>query len=114
MAVDGVSHSAVDVASQQVIVSGHAELSALKAAIEGSGKFSVFAQPPTHVGPAAGRRLVRLLVADMVCNGCKGKVELALQMLGGVDSVEVNLDVHRVSIHGTAEPAAMLSAVSAA
>lgn len=114
MAVSGVESSAVDLASQQVIVSGRASVSALQAAIEGAGKFVVFAQPPENVGPAAGRRLIKLLIADMVCNGCKDKIELALKMISGVEAIEVDLDVHRVDVKGSADTTALLGAITAA
>ena len=116
-AVDGIHYSAVDVSAGCVVFSGGASATMAKAAIEDAGHFKVVdrraVQPPSPK-PKAMPRLTKLVVKDMVCNGCKKKVELVLGMLKGVVSVDVELDTRRVVAKGTATSEAMFSAIAAA
>lgn len=84
------------------------------AAVEASGRFVALLHAPETAETREERRLVELLVADMVCNGCASKVERALRMLKGIESLAVDLDGHTIEVRGTTNPEAMVAAVQAA
>jgi Cu+-exporting ATPase len=57
---------------------------------------------------------VKLLAVDMVCNGCKRKVDLATRMVRDVEHVEIDLEAHVVSVTGRAAVDDLITAVNAA
>jgi len=57
---------------------------------------------------------INLSINGMSCASCVGRVEAALARVAGVTGVAVNLATERATVHGTANPDALLAAVDKA
>jgi Au+-exporting ATPase len=64
------------------------------------------------VGYSVPNASVELTIQGMTCASCVGRVERKLATLPGVTSAAVNLATERAVVRGTADPAALVSAVS--
>ncbi|PJK10697.1 copper-translocating P-type ATPase [Lysobacteraceae bacterium NML120232] len=100
-AIPGVESATVNLASARASIHGQAEPQALIAAVEKAG---------FHV-PAATHTLQ---IEGMTCAACSARLERVLQAVPGVESAAVNLASARASIHGQAEPQALIAAVEKA
>ena len=103
-AIPGVSQASVNLATERASVQtdGSVPRGALVQAIHKAG-YEVTA-------PAAQE----LLIEGMTCASCVGRVERALKAVPGVQSASVNLATERASVHGSADPAALLAAIAKA
>ncbi|WP_099864940.1 heavy metal translocating P-type ATPase [Pararhizobium haloflavum] len=63
------------------------------------------------VGYSVPEGSVELAIQGMTCASCVGRVERKLAAVPGVTSAAVNLAAERAVVHGTADPAALVSAV---
>jgi len=85
-AVPGVTHAAVNLATESATVSGAGlDVGQLAAAID-------------KAGYGIGRATVRLAVDGMTCASCVGRVEKALQKIPGVLAATVNLATETASV----------------
>jgi len=104
-AVPGVTHAAVNLATETASVSGSGvDVNQLAAAID-------------KAGYGIGRATVRLAVGGMTCASCVGRVEKALQKIPGVLSATVNLATETASVEiaqGAVSDAQLIQAVTAA
>ncbi|MGD8742758.1 MAG: cation transporter [Granulosicoccaceae bacterium] len=57
---------------------------------------------------------VTLKIEGMKCSGCVASVKQALEVIEGVDSVEVSLEQHMAKISGNADPGILAEAVTSA
>ena len=57
---------------------------------------------------------VTLKIDGMKCGGCVANVKQALEVIEGVESVEVSLEQHQATVSGTADPAVLAEAVTSA
>lgn len=57
---------------------------------------------------------IEMNVQGMTCGSCVKHVNAALNQLAGVTAVEVDLDAGRVSVKGSADAGALISALDAA
>jgi copper chaperone len=57
---------------------------------------------------------VTLKIEGMKCGGCVASVKQALEVIEGVESVEVSLEQHTATVRGTADPAILAEAVTSA
>jgi Au+-exporting ATPase len=64
------------------------------------------------VGYSVPNASVELAIQGMTCASCVGRVERKLATVPGVTSAAVNLATERAVVRGTADPAALVSAVS--
>lgn len=125
-ATDGVSYVVINLAAGVVTVRGTTSIEVVMKTITSSGVFQVtglgtgdalkaWIAPPPAATDLTGtkRRRIRLLVEDMICNGCKDKVTKALEMVGG-NNMEIDLDTHEVQVTSTTAVEYLIAAVRAA
>ena len=115
LSVEGVEYAAAIVENRQALVFGTASIEELAAAVAATGNFTLREpQDGGIIGKAASRKLVRILAADIVCNGCAAKVVSVLTPIKGVYEVRIDLDKHRVDVVAEDVSAKMLVEVLAA
>ncbi len=101
-AVPGVEGASVNLATERAEITGPAlDRAALIRSVETAG-YDV-RRPP-----------VDLAIEGMTCASCVARVEKALISVPGVTSAAVNLATERVTVAGTADPAALIAAVEKA
>ena len=102
-AIPGVDEANVNLATGRadIRLTHPIERAVLVGAVEGAG----------YEVPA---RSLALAVEGMSCASCVGRVESALQAVPGVSEASVNLATERVSIRGTADAAALITAIGGA
>ena len=64
--------------------------------------------------PGSMASAISLPIEGMTCASCVGRVERALKAVPGVVAATVNLATERATISGTADPAALVAAVTGA
>ena len=57
---------------------------------------------------------IQLNVTEMTCNNCVKHVTDALNAVAGVEAIEVNLEKGKVTVKGSADSQALVSALDAA
>jgi heavy metal translocating P-type ATPase len=100
-AVPGVETAAVNLATAEVSVTGHAPLADVVAAV-------------TRAGYAVPEASVDLSVEGMTCASCVGRVERALKAVPGVTEASVNLATESAQVRGVADPVALIAAIAGA
>lgn len=55
---------------------------------------------------------IALTIEGMSCGHCEASVETALQAVSGVRNAEADRDAEEVTVHGDADPAALVEAVT--
>jgi heavy metal translocating P-type ATPase len=100
-AVPGVETAAVNLATAEVSVTGHAPLADVVSAV-------------TRAGYAVPEASVDLSVEGMTCASCVGRVERALKAVPGVTEASVNLATESAQVRGVADPAALIAAIAGA
>jgi len=105
-AVPGVTQASVNLATERASVhtDGNVPREALVQAIHKAG----------YEVSAPATQALELLIEGMTCASCVGRVERALKAVPGVQSASVNLATERASVQGSAEPEALLAAISKA
>ena len=104
--VPGVKTALVNLATEKARIT-HATTvtrAVLVAAIEGAG-YSVPARPAGPSGP------IELSIEGMTCASCVGRIERALRAVPGVTEAVVNLAMERATVRGSADAAALISAI---
>lgn len=129
-ALPGVTFVAVNLHWGIVTVRGTSSVEELIESISSAGRFTAhelasgyddftglaadpFAPTPAAKG-ARAEKLIKLLVIDMLCSGCKDKVDRAARMVRGVAHVDIDLDTHVLSVSGQLATEDVLAAVKAA
>ena len=104
--VSGVETALVNLATEKARIT-HATTvtrAVLVAAIEGAG-YSVPARPAGPSGP------IELSIEGLTCASCVGRIERALRAVPGVTEAVVNLATERATVRGSADAAALISAI---
>ena len=129
-ALPGVTYVAVNLHWGIVTVRGTSSVEELIESISSAGRFTAHelasgyedivglaidsaAATPAAKG-ARAEKLIKLLVMDMLCSGCKDKVDRAARMVRGVAHVDIDLDTHVLSVSGQLATEDVLTAVKAA
>jgi Au+-exporting ATPase len=108
-AVPGVAEANVNLATERadLRLSAPVDRTALVQAVE-----SVGYDVPAPSIPAVGGS-VELAIEGMTCASCVGRVERALRAVPGVEEAAVNLATERATVRGSADRAALVTAVEA-
>jgi Cu+-exporting ATPase len=101
--VSGVQSASVNLLAERAQVQGDVELGALISAVQ-------------HAGYKVAQQSLELQITGMTCSSCAGRVERALLKVPGVLSATINLASERAHLQllGSVEPAALITAVTAA
>ena len=104
--VPGVKTALVNLATEKARIT-HATTvtrAVLVAAIEGAG----YSVPARSAGPSGP---IELSIEGMTCASCVGRIERALRAVPGVTEAVVNLATERATVRGSADAAALISAI---
>ncbi|MEZ5840468.1 MAG: heavy metal translocating P-type ATPase [Hyphomicrobiales bacterium] len=110
--VPGVAEASVNLALEQVTVSGAGlDTAAIVLAIEGAG----FGAAPRESAVAAPAGTIGLEISGMTCAACSARLEKVLSRVPGVAGASVNLALEQATISGAGvDAAALVAAVEGA
>ena len=111
-AVPGVTEAAVNLATEKATIRGEADPAALIKAVEDAGYEVPAGAIAAATAPPPAARPVEIAIEGMTCASCVGRVERALKAVPGVTEAAVNLATEKATIHGRADAAALVDAIT--